>query len=120
MQLYKNVLLLVIVFFPITNGFSSPQNDWIRTGEAYMTQWDFNQAIFFFSKAIEENPNLAEAYLHRSKAFLMINKYQEAMNDHQKALVIDPKFVKNFMSRKRVEKNNSRYFTTPRFNPIPH
>ncbi len=119
MHLYKNVLLLIVISFSVSKGFSNPSNDWIRTGEAYAAQWDFNQAIFFFSKAIEENPNLAAAYLHRSRAYLMINKYQEARNDLQRALVIDPEFVKNFMDRKRVEKNNSRYFATPPPNLTP-
>ena len=113
MHLYRNVLLSVLFFFPSFSGYSSATNDWIRTGESYMTQWDFNQAIFFFSKAIEEDPNSTEAYLHRSKAYLMINKYQEARNDYQKALTIDPEFVKNFMDYKRMKKNNSSYFTIP-------
>ncbi|MDN5212565.1 tetratricopeptide repeat protein [Fulvivirgaceae bacterium BMA12] len=117
MHLYKNVLLLIIIIFSVPKGFSNPPNDWIRTGEAYAAQWDFNQAIFFFSKAIEEDPNLVPAYLHRYRAYLMINKYQEARNDLQMALVIDPEFVKNFMDRKRVEKNDSRHYAIPPPNP---
>ena len=116
MQSFKNVLLLTILSLLTFPGNSAPLNDWVRTGESYMTQWDFNQAIFFFSRAIEENPNSIEAYLRRSKAYLMVKKYQEAMNDYQKALVIDPKSVKRFMVNKRLEKNNSRYFTAPDFN----
>ena len=120
MHLHKNVLLLVLSSLLTFYGHSTPPNDWIRTGESYMTQWDFNQAIFFFSKAIEENPNSIEAYLHRSRAYLMINRYHEARKDYQKALTIDPKFVKSFMGDKRVKKNNSRYFSTPEYNQITY
>ena len=119
MQLHKNVLLLaIILLLPLHAHSHNPDDGWIITGKSYMTQWDFNQAIFYFSKAIENDPNHTKAYLYRSRAYLMVNRYQEAMDDYQKALTIDPKFVKNFMGKKRLEKNNSRYFTSSEFNPL--
>ena len=121
MQVYKTVLLLVVAFLPFTNAYpTTPDNSWIYTGQSYMTRWDFNQAIFYFSKAIEDNPNHTKAYLYRSKAYLMINRYHEAMDDYQKTLAIDPKYVKNFMGKKRLEKNNSRHFANPGLHPIPN
>lgn len=120
MHLFKHVLLFLIVFLTSLHGFASTLNDdYIMTGKSYMTQWDFHQAVFFFSKAIDENPEHPKAYVYRSKAYLMLNRYPEAKQDYQKALAIDPKFVKDFWNKKRVDKNNSSFGAPPEIDPIP-
>ena len=120
MHLLENVLLFFIIFLTSLHGFASTSNDdYILTGKSYMTQRDFNHAVFFFSKAIDENPEHPKAYVYRSKAYLMLNRYPEAMKDYQKALAIDPKFVKDFWNKKRVDKNNSSFGTLLEIDPIP-
>ena len=104
MRLYKKILLPIAFSLLILPGYSkaTPSNDWVHIGKALMFQGGINEAIFYFSKAIEENPRLVKAYLQRGRAYLMIDKYHEAMADYQKAYAINPEYVaKHFNWSKR-------------------
>lgn len=92
---YFKLILLSIVFVSaplLIRG--NPNNEWIRAGEAQMVQRDYDQAIFFFNRAIEEHPNNAEGYLKRARVLMLLHKYHEATMDYKKALELDPNFIK--------------------------
>ncbi len=95
MHNYKLILLLFCFSFITLSSKANGENEWIRAGHEKLMQRDFEKAIFFFSRSIEEYPNQVEAYLKRARAYLIINKYQEAHEDYQKALSIDPDFIQN-------------------------
>jgi len=52
---------------------------------------NYNDAIDAYSKAIELNPNYADAYLFRGFAFSVLLKYGEAIKDFDKAIKLNPK-----------------------------
>ncbi|TRX58236.1 tetratricopeptide repeat protein [Fulvivirga sp. M361] len=97
---YTSVFLL----FSLSCSFMASGNDFVRHGEALMSQRDFQQAIFFFTRAIEEEPLSPKAYMHRARAFMVADKYQEAVNDYKRALELDPEFVKIFLKKNGVQK----------------
>ncbi len=116
----KIITILFLSILPwMGHSYTNPENDLIRMGKSFMTQWDFDQAIFFFSRAIEEDPGLVEAYLHRANAYLMVDKYQEAVDDYQSALVIDPEFVKSFMDSKKERVHTGSYLSESDHDPEP-
>ena len=53
-----------------------------NTSVAYK-QWDFAQADY--NKAIERNPNYADAYYHRGLIFVLKEEFQKAITDGEKA-----------------------------------
>ena len=112
MNNYKLILLLFFFGFITVSSNANGEDEWIRAGHEKLMQRDFEKAIFFFSRSIEEYPNQVEAYLKRAKAYLIINKYQEAHEDYQKALSIDPNFIKDRKGQ-RTQVSDSLKQTTP-------
>jgi len=83
---YKIIAIFVLFLIPfITMG-----NDPVTRGDAHFSRNELNEAIYFYSLAIQERPNSAVLYYKRARAYVFANKYQEYLEDVQKALVIDP------------------------------
>lgn len=66
------------------------------------SQEDFQGAIADFSKAIELNPNLAEAYNYRGTSYFWLEKYQQALDDYSQALRLDPNLTIAYYNRAYV------------------
>jgi len=67
--------------------------------EAYKQQ-NYTEAVALYSKAIAANPDSAVYYGNRAAAYLMLDKYADALKDCESALSRDPKFVRvNIISR---------------------
>ena len=58
-------------------------------------------AVYYYSLAIEDDPSKARLYLKRARAYIMTNKDYEAMNDYDRALNLDPEFVREFLKLQR-------------------
>jgi tetratricopeptide (TPR) repeat protein len=50
----------------------------------------YQQAITYFDKALEINPNYAYALAHKGDALSNLDQYQQAITYFDKALTIDP------------------------------
>lgn len=55
---------------------------------------DYNQAIAFYTKAIEANPTVAAYYGNRSFAYLRTECFGYALTDADKALSLDKAYIK--------------------------
>ena len=113
--MHSRIYILLFLWIPlsVSYGYHRPENDLVRVGKSFMTRYDFAQAVFFFTRAIEENPNLAEAYVYRAHAYLVLNKYQEAVDDYQVALELDPAFVEKFVDSKKESIHTGSYLPSP-------
>lgn len=94
-------ILLLLTSEHHTFALKIEMNDWLKSGEISMKKWEFNDAIFYFTRAIEENPHEVKAYLLRSQAYHVIDKYHEATADYQKALLLDQNFVHSYLKDKK-------------------
>jgi tetratricopeptide (TPR) repeat protein len=99
MQLYVTLFLLFLASIPGYAGFPYTTNDFIRVGESYRAKLDFNHAIVYFSKAIEDDQNSVEAYMQRARTYIMMDRYQDAMDDYRRAFEIDPDYVIGFFKK---------------------
>lgn len=95
MQKFRFFFLLVGLNAIGITAFSNDGNKWIKAGHEQLMKRDFDQAIIFFNRSIEDYPHQVEAYLKRAKVYMILNKYQEAHDDYQRALLIDPDYVRD-------------------------
>ncbi|MFZ0242263.1 MAG: tetratricopeptide repeat protein [Desulfobacterales bacterium] len=63
---------------------------------------DVKQAVALLEKAIEENPNFAEAYNNRGNAYRDMQKYALAMQDYNKAVSLKPTLAQAFNNRGNI------------------
>jgi len=59
-----------------------------------ISEGDYNQAITFYTQAVDLNPNVAAYYGNRSFAYLRTECFGYALQDATAALKIDPKYIK--------------------------
>jgi type IV pilus biogenesis/stability protein PilW len=62
----------------------------IERGLTYLSQGQFEWAIAEYDKAIELDPNLAEAYVRRAFVYKVLGQYEQAMADYDKAIELSP------------------------------
>jgi DnaJ family protein C protein 7 len=57
----------------------------------------YRSALNLYSEAIELCPNTASYYANRSACFMMLNNFQEALEDARKCIHFDPTFTKAYV-----------------------
>ncbi|GCA71998.1 TPR repeat-containing protein YrrB [Microcystis aeruginosa NIES-2519] len=69
----------------------APRAAWYSNrGIIYYKQQKYDLAISDYSKAIEINPNYAQAYVNRGNLYSDLQKYDLALSDYNKAIDINP------------------------------
>jgi len=58
---------------------------------------NYKEAVNYYSQAIELAPENVAYYSNRAAAYVMLNKWSEALADCEKALSLDPKCVKAYL-----------------------
>jgi tetratricopeptide (TPR) repeat protein len=67
-----------------------------------------DEAIKDFTKAIELNPELADAYSNRGSAYAEISKFEEAIKDYTKAIGLNPGLAAAYLNRSTVYRKTGR------------
>lgn len=60
---------------------------------------DYSSAIADYTKAIEKNPEFADAYYNRGNVFVCINNIKAAIKDFSKAINLNPGSIDYYISR---------------------
>ncbi|WP_044034478.1 tetratricopeptide repeat protein, partial [Microcystis aeruginosa] len=68
-------------------------------GNLYYNQQKYDLALSDYSKAIELNPNFAEAYNNRGVLYSYQQKYELALADFNKAIEINPNSADAYYNR---------------------
>ena len=71
-----------------------PSAIYFAAGKYYFNKNDFNNAIYYFKKAIEIKPDFAEAYHNLGVAFYYNGNTNEALNFLKKALEVKEDYAK--------------------------
>lgn len=94
---------MVSVLSGITTGEGSTENrtaaDWFTIASDFVNKGDYENAVSFFNRTIEMDPNMTEAYLFRGLAYRNMQKYKEALADYGKLLAIDPESAPAYNNR---------------------
>lgn len=88
-----NIFFLALLFLFILQihgcaSMRATQN--FINGENYMEERQYDQAISEYSKAIDIDPELADAYKGRSIAYMKSSKFENALKDIDKACQLKP------------------------------
>lgn len=82
---------------------------WYSKGEEASNLKLYDIAIENYTKAIQKNPEYAEAYYRRGNAFYFKGDQNRAIEDYTKAIQINPKYVEAYIWRGIAYHNNSEY-----------
>ena len=59
-------------------------------GDKYLRELDYEQAIMYYTRVIEVEPNNVRAYIGRGDAYTALQRYDEAVSDYKRVIEIDP------------------------------
>jgi Tfp pilus assembly protein PilF len=79
------------------------------TGCSYFKKGQYEQAISYFSKAIELDPKYYKAYVMRGSTWCIKHDYDRGLNDFNKALEINPQYAEAYSGRAVVWINKGDY-----------
>ena len=82
----------------------------LARGNQWIYSRRYTEAIENYSKAIELNPKLVEAYNNRGLAYADLVKYDEALKDYNKAIELDQNHSNSYINRGNVYEKLERYF----------
>lgn len=80
-----------------------------KKGGVFGKQGKHEEAIPWFSKAVEINPNYAEAYFDRGFSYHSLNRLQEALSDYSRAIKIDSSFSMPYANRGNIYTEFKKY-----------
>lgn len=96
----------------MVSNSSSSQGDYetlkIKGNEKFKAK-NYDQAIEYYTKAIESKDDEPIAYSNRSLCFINLKRYFEAKDDCDKAIELDPNMDKAYYRRAIALKELSRY-----------
>src|SRR3989337_2619521 len=93
MKLYKYAFSLILLAgFFFTLACAEGKNH-LEIADSLAKENKLEEALAEYTKAIETNVNLSEAYYGRGSVYLEQEKLEEAVADFRKAIDINPKYI---------------------------
>ena len=103
-------LSVLVLGSPLTSSCANPLADNLyNSGVVKQNEGDYQGAINFYDKAIEINPQYADAYSNRGLAKVYLKDYQGAIADCNKALEINPRYDSAYNNRGIAKRNLKDY-----------
>lgn len=101
------ILLSVVIPILFSNGQSGI--DARQQAQSLYERQQYDSASYYFSRAIEDDPENADIYLDRGNAFLNANKTDSALMDYDKALVLRPAYKEAYYNKGLIYYNRKQY-----------
>ena len=92
-MIMKRIHLLLFLTAVLVTAETRAQSakQYFKAGEEFMEVTKIDDAIIQFTKAIELDPDFDKAYISRAYASERLNRYQEAAEDYERAIVFQDK-----------------------------
>jgi tetratricopeptide (TPR) repeat protein len=110
-MLDKRVIIIGICIF--LQQFIFAQKDtsnYFEQGVSYFKNKQYNEALLYFNKAIEQNPNSSKAYNNRGIVKRAQNNSEEAIADFSKAIELNPNNIPAYKNRGLTYMNKNQYW----------
>ena len=104
----KKALVLIITLISIAT-LGQTADAFLQSGIEKHKSKSYALAIDDYSKAIQLDKRMTEAYYNRGVCNLALKEFKSAMNDFDKAIELDPKFIKAYYSRASVFVSQEKY-----------
>src|SRR3989338_3734325 len=84
-------------------------NEWFDKGYQHALNKEHDSAIEAYTKAIQLDPNYADAYINRGNAYADKGQYDRAIEDYNRAIALDPNLAQAYNNRGNAYKNKGQY-----------
>ena len=81
-----SVIIILFALLVLTTACSDKTEKYMSQGDTALAQRQWNNAVTAYSQAIEEDPALSAAYCNRAYAYNELRKFDEAIEDCNKAI----------------------------------
>jgi len=95
----KLIFVLALVTLTAGCGQSIQGAVHIQQGNDYSDKGNYDQAIAAYDKAIQRNPDYAEAYYGRGNAYEAKGDHDRAIADYDKAIQLNPDYAEAYYNR---------------------
>lgn len=102
------ILLSVIVPILFSDGQASAI-DARQQAQSLYERGQYDSALYYYSRAIENDPENPDLYLDRGNAFLNADKTDSALMDYDKALELRPVFKEAYYNKGLIYYNRKQY-----------
>ena len=92
------------------NSSSLTKEDYFTRGNSKIEKKDYQGAITDYTKAIELDPDYADAYINRGVVKDDLKDYYGAITDYTKAISLDPDYASAYNNRGVSKKNLKDYY----------
>jgi len=89
--------LLMIEFKLIMSA--APEIWWLSEGANLIKEGKYKEAIDALNKAVEMDPNCAEAYFNRGLAYGKLGRHEKAIEDFSEAIKLNPNYADAYYNR---------------------
>ena len=95
----QKLFIYILVFYSIIPCYSQTSKEYLNKGVRKVNLQDYRGAIVDYNKAIELNPNYADAYYNKGIAKTNLQDYQGAIEDYNKAIELNSNFENAYYNR---------------------
>ncbi len=81
------------ITFAVADAIAENYNEYYEQGEFALRVEKWDRAIQLFSKSLEVNPTLFEAYYNRAIAYSKTGEYDRSIEDLNKAVLLRPEYA---------------------------
>ena len=74
-------------------------NSYFTKGLDFFDKENYKEAVIYYNKAIQLEPNYSDLYFHRSRAYLYDMNFDEALTDCNKAIELEPLYKDAYSQR---------------------
>jgi tetratricopeptide (TPR) repeat protein len=107
----KTTLTSILIVLCFTASGQTAQ-EYLKNGITKHTQQDFKGAIKDYTKAINSDKGLKDAYFNRGTCELALKNFKAAIVDFSKTIELDPKYIKAYYGRASVYASQEQYLET--------
>jgi Flp pilus assembly protein TadD len=102
------VIAIIVLCTPVFGQMTA--EDWTNKGDALLyDQQKYNEAIQAYDKAIEIDPQKADAWYSKGNALKAQSKYDEAIKAYDKTIQLNPNYANAWYNKANTLKAQSKY-----------